>query len=157
MSSRASGWWRGSASTPDPRCAGSGIKGSAIKGFGPKRAQFPFVDIASGQRWLLDLGDSRLPLWVFDEGRRVPDTRLRDYLALSPLIWNVVIMAFMVFTRPLFHGDAQMYVNSPSLGINSVSLGDVSLNGLALGTWQTLAFQIPAATASTPRRSATTR
>ena len=26
MSSRASGWWRGSASTPDPRCAGSGIR-----------------------------------------------------------------------------------------------------------------------------------
>jgi putative peptidoglycan lipid II flippase len=29
--------------------------------------------------------------------------------ALSPLIWNVVIMAFLIFTRPLFHGDAQMY------------------------------------------------
>ena len=54
---------------------------------GPKRAQFPFVDIATGQRWLLDLGDSRLPLWVFDEARRVPDTKLRDYLALAPLIW----------------------------------------------------------------------
>jgi putative peptidoglycan lipid II flippase len=29
--------------------------------------------------------------------------------ALSPLIWNVVIMIFLVFSRPLFHGDAQMY------------------------------------------------
>jgi hydroxysqualene dehydroxylase len=54
---------------------------------GPKLAQFPFVDLSTGQRWLLDLGDSRLPLWVFDEGRRVPDTSLRDYLALMPLIW----------------------------------------------------------------------
>jgi squalene-associated FAD-dependent desaturase len=54
---------------------------------GPKRAQFPFVDLATGQRWQLDLGDSRLPLWVFDEARRVPDTKLRDYLALMPLIW----------------------------------------------------------------------
>ena len=54
---------------------------------GPKRAQFPFVDLTTGQRWQLDLGDSRLPLWVFDEGRRVPDTSLRDYLALMPLIW----------------------------------------------------------------------
>jgi squalene-associated FAD-dependent desaturase len=54
---------------------------------GPKRAQFPFVDLATGQRWLLDLGDSRLPLWVFDESRRVPDTSLLDYLALMPLIW----------------------------------------------------------------------
>jgi len=54
---------------------------------GPKRAQFPFVDLATGQRWQLDLGDSRLPLWVFDEARRVPDTGLLDYLALTPLIW----------------------------------------------------------------------
>ena len=54
---------------------------------GPKRAQFPFVDLSTGQRWQLDLGNSRLPLWVFDEKRRVPDTGLLDYLALTPLIW----------------------------------------------------------------------
>ena len=54
---------------------------------GPKVAQFPFVDIASGQRWLLDLGDSRLPLWVLDESRRVPDTGVLDYLKLAPLAW----------------------------------------------------------------------
>jgi squalene-associated FAD-dependent desaturase len=54
---------------------------------GPPRAQFPFVDLATGQRWQLDLGDGRLPLWVFDEARRVPDTGLLDYLALMPLIW----------------------------------------------------------------------
>jgi len=54
---------------------------------GPKLAQFPFVDLATGQRWTLDLGDSRLPTWVFDEKRRVPDTSLMDYLALAPLVW----------------------------------------------------------------------
>jgi len=54
---------------------------------GPKRAEFPFVDISTGQRWQLDLGDGRLPLWVLDEARRVPDTGLLDYLALMPLIW----------------------------------------------------------------------
>jgi squalene-associated FAD-dependent desaturase len=54
---------------------------------GPKRAQFPFVDLSTGQRWQLDLGESRLPLWLFDEARRVPDTGLLDYLALLPLIW----------------------------------------------------------------------
>jgi squalene-associated FAD-dependent desaturase len=54
---------------------------------GPKVAQFSFVDIASGQRWLLDLGDSRLPLWVLDESRRVPDTGVLDYLKLAPLVW----------------------------------------------------------------------
>jgi hydroxysqualene dehydroxylase len=55
---------------------------------GPKRAQFAFVDLASGRRWQLDLGDSRLPWWVFDPSRRVPDTGLGDYLALMPLIWS---------------------------------------------------------------------
>ena len=55
---------------------------------GPKRAQFPFVDLATGKRWQLDLGDGRLPLWLFDRERRVPDTTLSDYLALMPLIWS---------------------------------------------------------------------
>ncbi|HEY2248784.1 MAG TPA: hydroxysqualene dehydroxylase HpnE [Bradyrhizobium sp.] len=54
---------------------------------GPNSAQFPFVDLATGQRWLLDLGDSRLPFWVFDESRRVPDTGVLDYLGLAPLVW----------------------------------------------------------------------
>ena len=54
---------------------------------GPKIAQFPFVDFATGQRWLLDLGEGRLPLWVFDDDRRVPDTGVFDYLALAPLTW----------------------------------------------------------------------
>ena len=54
---------------------------------GPSSAQFPFVDLTTGKRWQLNLGDGRLPLWVFDKSRRVPDTSLSDYLALSPLIW----------------------------------------------------------------------
>jgi hydroxysqualene dehydroxylase len=54
---------------------------------GPGSAQFPFVDLRTGKRWQLDLGDGRLPLWVFDEKRRVPGTALSDYLALSPLTW----------------------------------------------------------------------
>jgi len=54
---------------------------------GPRRAQFPFVDIATGRRWQLDLGDGRLPLWVLDAARRVPDTGVLDYLKLAPLIW----------------------------------------------------------------------
>ena len=54
---------------------------------GPQLAKFPFVDLRTGQRWELDLGNGRLPLWVFDESRRVPDTGVTDYLALAPLIW----------------------------------------------------------------------
>lgn len=55
---------------------------------GPERATFPFVDLASGKRWTLDLGNSSLPLWLFDKTRRVPDTGLADYLKLMPLVWS---------------------------------------------------------------------
>lgn len=61
--------------------------GSEAGLIGPSRAKFPFVDLATGQSWQLDLGDGRLPLWVFDAARRVPDTSLRDYLKLAPLAW----------------------------------------------------------------------
>jgi squalene-associated FAD-dependent desaturase len=61
--------------------------GSEAGLIGPRRAEFPFVDLATGRRWQLDLGDGRLPLWVLDKERRVPDTSLSDYLALAPLVW----------------------------------------------------------------------
>jgi squalene-associated FAD-dependent desaturase len=54
---------------------------------GPERARFPFVDLQNGRRWQLDLGAGRWPGWLFDASRRVPDTRISDYLKLSPLIW----------------------------------------------------------------------
>jgi hydroxysqualene dehydroxylase len=62
--------------------------GTAAGLIGPERAQFPFIDLATGRRWRLDLGNSRLPLWLFDEARRVPDTSVRDYFALAPLVWS---------------------------------------------------------------------
>ena len=54
---------------------------------GPERAQFPFVDVRNDKRWMLDLGQGRLPFWLFDKSRRVPDTSVADYVALSPLLW----------------------------------------------------------------------
>jgi hydroxysqualene dehydroxylase len=54
---------------------------------GAPKARFPFIDLASKQRWTLDLGVGRLPLWVFDPDRRAPRTRARDYAALARLMW----------------------------------------------------------------------
>jgi len=53
----------------------------------PQRARFPFVDLAAKQRWTLDLGAGRLPVWVFDRDRRAPGTRPRDYVALARMMW----------------------------------------------------------------------
>jgi squalene-associated FAD-dependent desaturase len=55
---------------------------------GAPQARFPFSDLGpAGHRWVLDLGAGRLPLWMFDRGRRAPGTRARDYLALACLMW----------------------------------------------------------------------
>jgi len=54
---------------------------------GPERARFDFMDMASGERWSLDLGNGRIPTWLFDASRRVRGTGVGDYLKLAPLIW----------------------------------------------------------------------
>jgi hydroxysqualene dehydroxylase len=42
---------------------------------------FPFVDLANGRRWTVRPNRGRLPWWIFDAARRVPDTQASDYLA----------------------------------------------------------------------------
>ncbi|MBV9736414.1 MAG: FAD-dependent oxidoreductase [Acidisphaera sp.] len=52
---------------------------------GPGYALFPFHDLESGERWTVRPGAGRYPWWLLDRGRRVPGTRLRDYLGLLAL------------------------------------------------------------------------
>ena len=54
---------------------------------GPAAATFPFVDIASGKRWMLRISPGRMPWWVLDTGHRVPGTRAIDYLLFVRLLW----------------------------------------------------------------------
>jgi squalene-associated FAD-dependent desaturase len=61
--------------------------GSASGLVGPPATDFPFVDLATGERWTLRINDG-WPWWVFDKDRRVPGTGLIDYVRLTPLIWN---------------------------------------------------------------------
>jgi squalene-associated FAD-dependent desaturase len=44
-------------------------------------AEFPFADLATGERWTLRPNAGRLPWWILDARRRVPGTRAPDYLA----------------------------------------------------------------------------
>ncbi len=53
---------------------------------GPERALFPFLDLASGKRWVLRPNRGRLPWWVLCPGRRVPGTRIGEYRALLRLL-----------------------------------------------------------------------
>jgi hydroxysqualene dehydroxylase len=54
---------------------------------GPPSAEFSFADLASGARWTLRFNDGPIPFWVFDSKRRVPGTRVLDYLPLARLLW----------------------------------------------------------------------
>ncbi len=61
--------------------------GAGDKLVGPPFASFPFVDLSSNERWTIEIGEGRLPTWIFDPRRRVPGTRLGDYLMLARLLW----------------------------------------------------------------------
>lgn len=48
----------------------------------PGHPIFPFLDLATGERWILQLSDGRMPWWALQPARRIPNTRFVDYLAL---------------------------------------------------------------------------
>ncbi len=52
----------------------------------------PFLDSATGARWIVDFSGGRVPWWVFKPSRRVPGTRLRDYWA-SRKLWDASLGA----------------------------------------------------------------
>ncbi|KQU23046.1 hypothetical protein ASG63_22040 [Methylobacterium sp. Leaf94] len=49
-------------------------------------AEFPFIDLAAGERWTLRLNQGRVPWWILDPARRVPGTQATDYAAILRLL-----------------------------------------------------------------------
>ena len=54
---------------------------------GPADAEFAFLDLISGERWVLRPNLGRIPWWVLSKGRRVPDTHVSDYARSLRLAW----------------------------------------------------------------------
>ncbi|CAN0492100.1 unnamed protein product, partial [Discosporangium mesarthrocarpum] len=52
--------------------------GEMIREIAP--AAFPFVDLASGDRWRVLPGGGLLPTWIFSKNRRIPGTTTGDYI-----------------------------------------------------------------------------
>jgi squalene-associated FAD-dependent desaturase len=52
---------------------------------GPDDADLAFIDFAANRSWHLRPSKGRIPWWVLRADRRVPQTRLRDYLAVRRL------------------------------------------------------------------------
>ena len=49
-------------------------------------AAFPFVDLASGERWTVRINDGPLPWWLLDRRRRVPAARAAEYLSVLRIV-----------------------------------------------------------------------
>src|SRR4051812_24876702 len=54
-----------------------GARGALI---GPDAPLFPFFDLATERRWILRPNRGRVPWWILDARRRIPETRPADYL-----------------------------------------------------------------------------
>jgi squalene-associated FAD-dependent desaturase len=52
---------------------------------GPDEPAYPFLDIASGERWIVRPNCGRFPWWIWSSSRRVPGTGAWDYLKALPL------------------------------------------------------------------------
>jgi squalene-associated FAD-dependent desaturase len=52
----------------------------------PDPAIFPFMDVKTGERWVLRPNKGRIPWWVLRPNRRVPGTRLTDYLEMARIV-----------------------------------------------------------------------
>ncbi len=61
--------------------------GASDRLVGPAEPEFPFVDLAQKQRWLLKPNPGRVPWWIFAKTRRVPETRAADYPKIARLLW----------------------------------------------------------------------
>jgi len=54
---------------------------------GPPRAEFAFVDLRDGARWVLKPNEGSLPFWIARKQRRVPGSKTGDYAKYAPLLW----------------------------------------------------------------------
>ncbi len=52
---------------------------------GPAEPVFPFMDLATNERWTVRPNAGRVPWWVLSRGRRVPGARLTHFLAVTRL------------------------------------------------------------------------
>ncbi|HEY1412054.1 MAG TPA: hydroxysqualene dehydroxylase HpnE [Rhodopila sp.] len=52
----------------------------------PDQAVFPFMDLQTGERWTLRPNAGRIPWWIFSAERRVPETRLSDYIGMARIV-----------------------------------------------------------------------
>ncbi|GBQ28267.1 phytoene desaturase [Acetobacter estunensis NRIC 0472] len=106
---------------------------------GPDRPIFPFVDLADGTNWTLDLSMGRVPWWLFSPQRRVPGMKLGEVMALRRLMEagpDEVVSACLSdgeFSRRLLDPFSIAALNTPSDEASAALLGHVIRESLAKG------------------------
>jgi squalene-associated FAD-dependent desaturase len=60
--------------------------GAADRLIGPHKAEFAFMDLKSGERWMVHINDGMIPWWLFDANARPAGTSLMDFVKLAPLM-----------------------------------------------------------------------
>ncbi|MGH7074543.1 MAG: hydroxysqualene dehydroxylase HpnE [Stellaceae bacterium] len=60
--------------------------GAAATIAGPPEAEFNFLDLQTGERWVVRPNRGRIPWWIFSAKRRVPGTSSMDYLRALRLV-----------------------------------------------------------------------
>jgi squalene-associated FAD-dependent desaturase len=60
--------------------------GAADRLTGPKTSEFAFMDMATSERWTVNINDGPLPLWLFDAKRRPLGTKTTDFLGMAKLL-----------------------------------------------------------------------
>jgi len=60
--------------------------GAADRLTGPDTSEFAFMDLATGERWTVNINDGPLPLWLFDAKRRPLGTKATDFLGMVKLL-----------------------------------------------------------------------
>jgi hydroxysqualene dehydroxylase len=61
--------------------------GTAHQLKGPESAEFPFIDLATKERWHLRPNEGAIGWWIFSPARRVPGTGVLDYLGIARLLF----------------------------------------------------------------------
>jgi hydroxysqualene dehydroxylase len=72
---------------------------------GPDKTEFPFLDLASGERWTVRPGKWRLPLWLLCKHMRVPGSTVWDYLSALKMAWassRATVADCLNTSRPLY-------------------------------------------------------
>ena len=107
---------------------------------GPGVPVYPFLDRATGERWVLRLNRGRVPWWMASPARRVPGTTLGDYLKALALrrarpndrIVDLLDPGTLIFKR-LWQPLAVAALNTPLEQASAVLLARVLAESIGAG------------------------